>query len=192
MGKILIFAGSTRKQSLNARIAQHSARLLKNMGIPCTLLHLSDFPLPLYQGDEEEAYGVPKEAIELKKIFIAHPGFFVVSPEYNSSFPPLLKNVIDWVSRPHIDDEHPLIAFREKVIGLASASPGKWGGIRSITMLRTIFMNIGAIVSPTMCSIPHAHEALEEDGSFKSHVGETHLKKTLHHLVSLTDKISAK
>lgn len=63
MGKILIFAGSTRTKSLNARLAQHSARLLKNMGISCTLLNLSDFPLPLYQGDEEEAYGVPKEAL---------------------------------------------------------------------------------------------------------------------------------
>ena len=64
----------------------------------------SDFPLPIYDGDLQAKSGVPKNAVNLKRMIGAHHGVLIVTPEYNSSVPALVKNTIDWVSR--VQDPH--------------------------------------------------------------------------------------
>ena len=99
MTKILAFAGSTRRDSLNRKLIQVATSIAAGAGAEVTLLDLNDYPLPLYNGDLEATAGLPEAALRLKEVFKAHDALMIASPEYNSSVPPLLKNTLDWVSR---------------------------------------------------------------------------------------------
>ena len=97
--KILIIPGSLRSGSHNVRLAGAAMAELVEAGAEVSLISLADFPLPIYDGDLEARSGVPTEAVNLKRMIGAHHGVLLVSPEYNSSPPPLLKNALDWVTR---------------------------------------------------------------------------------------------
>src|SRR6266404_9222746 len=95
--KILVIPGSLRSGSLNARLAAVAARELAQSGAEVTRISLADFPLPIYDGDLQAKSGVPKNAVNLKRMIGAHQGVLIVTPEYNSSVPALVKNTLDWV-----------------------------------------------------------------------------------------------
>src|ERR1700677_3809812 len=97
--KILVIPGSLRTGSLNAKLAAVAAHQFAQSGVEVTRLSLADYPLPIYDGDLQTRSGVPKNAVDLKRMIGAHHGVLIVTPEYNSSVPPLVKNTIDWVSR---------------------------------------------------------------------------------------------
>jgi len=136
MAKLLFFAGSARKDSLNKKLAALAGELASEKGADVTIIDLKDFPMPLYDGDLEEEEGLPENAKRLKKLFIEQDGFFIASPEYNSSFSSLLKNTLDWISRPHEENEASLSAYRGKVAALGAVSPGALGGLRGLVPLR--------------------------------------------------------
>src|SRR3979411_1156169 len=94
--KILVIPGSLRTGSLNARLAAAAAYQFAQTGVEVTRVSLADFPLPIYDGDLQTKSGVPKNAINLKRMMSAHHGVLIVTPEYNSSVPPLVKNTSDW------------------------------------------------------------------------------------------------
>src|SRR3982751_3331116 len=102
--KILVIPGSLRTGSLNAKLAATLAHEIAQAGAEVTRISLSDFPLPIYDGDLQAKSGVPKHAVDLKRMIGAHHGVLIVTPEYNASLPPLLKNAIDWISR--VQDAH--------------------------------------------------------------------------------------
>src|SRR6202034_2562452 len=102
--KILVIPGSLRTGSLNAKLAAVAAHQFAQAGVEVTRLSLADFPLPIYDGDLQTRSGVPKNAVDLKRMIGTHHGVLFVTPEYNSSVSPLLKNAIDWVSR--VQDTH--------------------------------------------------------------------------------------
>lgn len=104
--------------------------------------------MPVYHQDLEEREGLPEKAQELKRLMKAHDGFLISSPEHNSAISALLKNTIDWVSRSGGTEEEPLIAFKNKVAVLMSASPGGLGGLRGLVSVRSILMNMGVLVLP--------------------------------------------
>ncbi|MGH7243067.1 MAG: NADPH-dependent FMN reductase [Phycisphaerales bacterium] len=164
--RILAFAGSIRKESFNCKLLKVAAEAARKAGAEVTLLDLRDFPLPIMDQDLEAAEGVPQNAMKLKKLFIEHQGFLIASPEYNSSVTPLLKNTIDWVSRP-VPNEAPLAAYQGKVATVMSASPGALGGLRGLVHLRSILGNIGVIVLPEQVAISTAHESFNSDGTLK-------------------------
>jgi NAD(P)H-dependent FMN reductase len=164
--KLLAFAGSTRKDSFNKKLVRIAAEGAREAGAEVTIIDLGDFPLPLFDQDLEAAAGLPENVLKLKKLFIEHHGFVIASPEYNSSLTPVLKNALDWVSRPAAN-ESPLAAFQGKVVSLLSASPGALGGLRGLVHLRAILGNIGAIVLPDQLAVAKAHEAFDTDGSLK-------------------------
>ena len=160
--KILAFAGSTRKDSLNRKLLTIAIEQLK--GLEINLLDLKDFPLPLYDGDlETEQF--PDNALKLKQLFLNHQGFLIACPEYNSSISGILKNTIDWVSRPRKDESEYLICFKDKVCALMSASPGNLGGSRGLIHIRSILQNIGSFVMPGQVCIPTADKKFKPDGS---------------------------
>ncbi len=165
--KILAFAGSARKDSFNKRLIRVAVEGARDAGAEVTLLDLRDFPLPIYDGDLEAQEGLPPKTRELKEIFLAHQGLMIASPEYNSSIAPLLKNTIDWVSRP-VAGEPPLNCFKGKVAVLMAASPGGLGGLRALVHVRSILGNIGVILLPEQVAISKAHEAFSADGSLKN------------------------
>ena len=145
--KILAFAGSTRRDSWNKKLLHIAIQSARSAGAQVTLIDLKDFPLPLYDGDLEATAGVPENALKLKELFKSHQGLLLACPEYNSSITAVLKNTLDWVSRP-VPDEPPLAAFKGKVVTLISASPGALGGLRGLVHVRAILGNIGCIVLP--------------------------------------------
>lgn len=162
--RILVFAGSTRSGSHNARLAALMVKAIALKDAEVTHLSLADHPLPIYDGDLEAASGVPEGARRLHDLMTAHAGLFVASPEYNSSVPPLLKNAIDWVSRVRPEKGAP-VPWRGRVWALGSASPGAFAGIRSLMHLRQILeLGLGATVIPEQISVPGAASAFAADG----------------------------
>ena len=117
--KILVIPGSLRSGSLNAKLAAVAAHALAQAGAEVTRISLSDFPLPIYDGDLQAKSGVPKHAVNLKRMMAAHHGVLIVTPEYNSSVPALVKNTIDWVSRVQDVHETRGQVFRERVFAIA-------------------------------------------------------------------------
>ncbi|WP_439573648.1 NADPH-dependent FMN reductase [Phreatobacter sp.] len=176
MVRVLVFSGSIRSASLNAKLAAAAALELARLDAEVTLLSLADYPLPLYDGDLEAAEGQPDNALKLKRQFCDHQAIFIAGPEYNAGVTPLLKNAIDWVSRVREDGEPPLAAYRDRVFALGSASPGGYGGMRSQMATRQVLeLGCGALVIPEGVAIPAAHQAFDEDGSLK----EERLRKLL-------------
>ncbi|SCK06515.1 NADPH-dependent FMN reductase [Vogesella sp. LIG4] len=165
--RILAFAGSARKDSWNKKLVAIAAEGARVAGAEVTLLDLRDFPMPLYDGDEESAQGMPAHAQALRELMLSHQGLLIASPEYNGSIAPLLKNVIDWVSRPLAGQSGPS-PYSGKVATLMSASPGGFGGLRGLVHVRAILGNLGVIVLPEQLAIGSAHEAFAADGSMSS------------------------
>ncbi len=179
--RLLAFAGSSRKDSFNKALVKVAAGGARAGGAEVAFVDLKDYPLPIFDEDLEKAQGLPENAKKLKKMFIASHGFLISSPEYNSSVSALLKNTIDWLSRP-AEGEAPLAAFQGKVASLLSASPGALGGLRGLVHLRAILGNIGVIVLPDQIAVPKAHEAFSSDGRLsdaKRHASVEELGKKL-------------
>ena len=161
--KILAFAGSTRRESLNRRLVRVAAEGAGEAGAAVTPLDLADLPPPLFDQDLEQAEGLPENARRLKALLIEHDGFLIASPEYNSSISGVLKNAIDWASR-RAEGEPPLAAFAGKAAALMSASPGALGGLRGLVHVRAILANLGVLVLPQQKALPRAHQAFTDDG----------------------------
>ncbi len=164
--KILAFAGSLRTESYNKKLIKIAAAGARAAGTEVTLIDLRDHPLPIYDGDLEQRDGLPANAKTLKDIFRAHDGLMLSCPEYNSSITGVLKNTIDWVSRP-VAGQAELVEFKDKVAVLMSASPGALGGLRALVHVRAILGNIGVLVLPDQLAVSRAQEAFNADGSLK-------------------------
>ncbi len=164
MLKILILPGSARRDSVNRKLAAVAAEIVTEAGAEALLVDPADFPLPLFDQDLEEAEGLPAAAKSLKKMFLGASAVIFVSPEYNSSVTPLMKNIIDWVSRAESDDEPPLAAYKGKVAGLLAASPGALGGLRGLVHLRSILGNLGVLVVPKQFALGAAYGKFDESG----------------------------
>ena len=162
----MAFAGSTRADSLNKKLVKIAAAGARAAGAEVTYIDLRDFPMPLYDGDLEVKEGLPAHAIRFKEALLSCQGLLICSPEYNSSISGVLKNAIDWASRP-IPGEAPLACFTNKVAGLLSASPGLLGGLRGLAHVRSILGNIHVLVLPDQIVVPKAQEAFGADGSLK-------------------------
>ena len=189
--KILAFAGSTRTGSFNKKLTAIAADAARAAGATVTLVDLRDFALPLYDGDLEEASGLPDGAKIFKALLRDSDGFLIASPEYNSSITGVLKNAIDWASRPETDDEPSLVAYRGKVAVLCSASPGALGGMRGLVHLRSILGNIGVIVLPDQVCIGTAHEAFDDAGKLKDERKTKQIVTLARGLVETAAKLKA-
>ena len=159
--RILAFAGSARRESLNKKLLAVVVQAVRAAGAEVTLLDLNDLPLPLYHGDLEDEHGMPENAQKLVKLITGHPALLIASPEYNSLITPLLKNTIDWCTRA---EPNP---FLGKVAAIVSASPGMFGGVRSAQLARHLLLHLGCHVVPAQCTLPRADEAFDENGRLK-------------------------
>ena len=162
--KILAFAGSTRKNSFNRQALEHTVRGARETGAEVTLINLNDYPLPLYNGDLEERHGLPGTAVTLKALFKSHQGLLIACPEYNGSITPLLKNTLDWVSRPN-GEESGLVPYQGKWAALVAASAGNLGGLRGLRHVREILTNLQVMVIPQQMALSQADKALADPQS---------------------------
>jgi chromate reductase, NAD(P)H dehydrogenase (quinone) len=187
--RVIVFPASLRAGSYNRKLAIEAAIALEQQGVDPVLLDLRDFPMPMYDGDLEAAQGLPETARKLKEIVRAADGFVIASPEYNGSFPALLKNTIDWISRPENGDR-PLAALRGKVAGILSTSPGPGGGRRGLKHLRELLEMIGVTVTAEL-AIPGASQAFTDDGKLARREDAEALRKFASQYVSKLQKFAA-
>src|ERR1700753_2836133 len=160
--KILVIPGSLRTGSLNAKLAAVAAHHFAQAGAEVSRLSLADFPLPIYDGDLQTKSGVPKHAVDLRRMIGAHHGVLVVTPEYNSSVPPLLKNAIDWITRVQDPHETRGQVFRDRPFAIAAASEGRLGGTRALSAWRLILSPCHAVVTPNQLALSFADQAYDE------------------------------
>jgi chromate reductase len=183
--KILVIPGSLRTGSLNARLAAAAAHEFALAGVEVTRISLGDFPLPIYDGDLQTKSGVPKNAVNLKRMIAAHHGVLIVTPEYNSSVPPLVKNIIDWVSRVHDAHETRGQVFRERPFAIAAASEGRLGGTRALAALRLILSACQASVIPSQLALSFAGEAYDDMDRLKHPPDIEALKALVRQLIDV-------
>lgn len=164
--KLLVFAGSTRQKSYNRKLASAVADLARSAGAEVTHIELADFEVPMYNADLE-AEGTPADVMKLKQLTYEHPAWIICTPEYNASYPALLKNTLDWISSPVRSDPLWSDEFRStrgKIVGVLSASPGGLGGLRSQSHLAPLLLNLQCWVAPQNYALARAAEAFDEQG----------------------------
>ena len=133
--------------------------------------------------------GVPKHAVNLKRMMAAHHGVLIVTPEYNSSVPALVKNTIDWVSRVQDAHETRGQVFRERVFAIASASGGRLGGARALAALRLILSACQAQVIPNQLALPFAEQAYDEMERLKNSADAEALKALVRQLIDHSQRL---
>lgn len=180
--RILAFAGSARRDSLNKKLLAAAVEAARAAGAEVTLVDFRELPLPLYDGDLEDAEGLPANAQRFAELVRSHGGLLIASPEYNSQITPLLKNAVDWCTRA---EENPL---RGKVVAVVSASPSAFGAIRSMTLARQLFTHLGCHVLPVQCVVPHADKAFDEHGALK----DERARKAAHTVATELVRVTAR
>jgi chromate reductase, NAD(P)H dehydrogenase (quinone) len=181
--RILAFSGSARRESLNRKLLSVAVQATRTAGADVTLLDLNDYPLPLYHGDLEDKEGLPASAAKLIDLITQHHGLLIASPEYNSMFTPLLKNTLDWCTR---GDDNPFVG---KVAAVVSASPGQFGGVRSMQHLRHLLLHLGCHIVPAQCTLPKADQAFNEAGQLKDPRSQKSVDAVASGLFQLTQKL---
>ena len=164
--RILAFAGSTRSHSWNGKLIRIGSAAARAAGAEVTLIELRDFAMPLYDGDLEASAGLPEKARELRQLMVAHHGLLLSCPEYNSSISAVLKNAIDWVSRPQ-PNEPSGFAFKGRAAALLAASTGNLGGVRGLFTVRQVLTTLGVLMIPTQFALNQANNAFDETGALK-------------------------
>lgn len=188
MARILAFAGSAGTGSLNRRLLAIPVAGAREAGAETTVVELRDFPLPVYDSDLESSSGLPENARRLKALFLSHDALLIASPEYNSSVTGLLKNTLDWVSRP-APGEASLACFDGKVAALCSASPGSLGGLRGLAHLRQILGNIRVLVIPDQVAVPDAGNAFDDSGALRDPKRKAALERLGATLARIAEKL---
>ena len=182
--KVLAFAASLRKESLNRKLVVAIAGILRDGGADVDVADFRDFDMPLYDGDLQAAKGLPPGALALQRRIEAASALVIANPEYNYSIAGPLKNAIDWVSRARP------MPWRGRSVYLASASPGPIGGIRGLWQTRIPLEGCGALVFPDMFALPHAERAFAADGSLVEREVAERLRKQLIGFLRLAEAVA--
>ena len=188
--RIGILVGSVRAGSFNQALANHVATVLGAKGADVWWPDAAAIDLPIYHGDRERD-DFPVAAEALKRGLAACSGLVLVSPEYNGSTSPLLKNLIDWASRP-TGGEGPLAmaAFRGKPVALASASVGPYGGVRALGHLRQIVQALQMIALPEEIRVPVAATAFDADGALSNELALAQIDLVTARLIDLAGRLA--
>ena len=161
--KVLGFAASARTDSFNKKLVRIALRGAESSGAMVTSIDLRDYPLPLYDADDEASNGLPENVEKLRTLFQECDGLLLASPEYNGFLSPLLKNTLDWLSRSP-EAQPDLSAFQGKVAAILAASPGPLGGLRGLRGVRELLTNLGFTVLPNQMTIRSAFKAFDGAG----------------------------
>jgi chromate reductase len=177
---ILGFAGSLRKGSYNKALLRAAAELVPQD----TTLEIFDLEgIPPFNQDLESA--MPERVKEFKSKIKSADAILIVTPEHNYSIPGVLKNAIDWASRPHGDN-----SFEGKPVAVMSASTGMLGGARAQYHLRQVFvfLNMHPINKPEVL-VTFANQKFDQDGRLTDEKARELTGKLLDTLVAWTRKL---
>jgi chromate reductase len=160
--RIIGISGSLRRNSFNTGLLRAAVALMPE-GAALEITAIDE--IPLYNYDLEASAGIPASVAALKDKIVAADGLLLSTPEYNNSIPGVLKNTIDWLSRPPSDSQR---VFGGRLIAIMGASPGNYGTVQSQTawlpILRTLRMQawFGGRLA-----VAHAGAVFDEAGVLK-------------------------
>ncbi|MDB2415311.1 NAD(P)H-dependent oxidoreductase [Rickettsiales bacterium] len=180
MSKILMFAGSARKESFNKKLISVAAKIAEEKGAKVTKIDLKDYPMPIYDGDLEDKDGQPENARKIYDLLKEHDSLIIASPEYNGLPSPLLKNTIDWVSRIDVK------IYSQKIAAIMSASIGGLGGMRGLPHLRTLLTNLNVLVIPQQVTISSAMDAFDENDNLKDQKHNSSVESLVDALIKIS------
>ncbi len=189
--KLLVFAGSTRAASFNRKLAAEVATMARAASADVTHIELGDYAIPMYNADLE-AEGTPPDVMKLKQIFFEHPAWIICTPEYNASYPALLKNTLDWLSSPVKGDpvwSDDMRFSRGKVVGVLSASPGALGGLRSQSHLVPLLFNLHCWVAPTTHAVGRAGSAFDAEGRLTDDGQRARVQAVINQVLHATGRL---
>ena len=188
--KILVFAGSIRSTAFSGRLAAVAAKELAILDAEVSLISLADYPLPIFDADLERGKGLPENALKLARLLAGHAGIFIATPEYNHSLPPLLKNTIDWVSRPKSGAG---LSLRGRVYAIGGVSDGPVGGARALVDLRKVLAAaFDALVIPDQIALGNAQDAFNEAGNLIDPGSAGQLRRVASALVEMTQRLGVR
>jgi NAD(P)H-dependent FMN reductase len=193
MARVLVFAGSARRESLNKKLARAGLEAVRRVGAEATFLDLDEYEMPVYHGDLEAERGMPANALRVRELFMAHEALLVASPENNQSISALLKNTIDWLSRDVGGGKGPdsgLAPWRGKVAALMNATPGPYGGVRHLFHLRQVLSGLGVLVMPQQVQLARADKAFDAEGRLLDEPAARALERTVQALVETARKLA--
>jgi chromate reductase len=178
--RVLGFAGSLRKGSFNAA-ALNAAKEMLPEGMTLEVFDLA--PIPLYNGDVE-AQGIPEPVTRFQERITAADALLIVTPEYNYSIPGVLKNAIDWASRP------PKAVFNGKPVAIMGASPAFTGTARAQYHLRQVcvYVNMLPLNKPEVF-LTQCHEKFDAQGRLTDENSRQHVRKLLEALAEWTRRL---
>jgi chromate reductase len=180
--KVLLFAGSLRKASLNKKLVGVADDVLKKInGVEATVIDLQALQFPVYDGDIEEK-GIPEGVTKLAKAIEASDALVISSPEYNGSISGVFKNTIDWVSRVKP------MPLTKKHILLLGASPGELGAMRGLLHDRAPLEALGNFVYPQPYGLPKADKAFDQNNKLVDADRLERLEKLIKAFVEHTQK----
>ncbi|WP_428740549.1 NADPH-dependent FMN reductase [Tenacibaculum sp.] len=167
MKKIIAFAGSNSKRSINKELAIYTSGLLNNVEV--AILDLNDYPLPIYGIDEETEKGIPENAKKFLKEIQESDGIVLSLAEHNGNFTAAFKNIVDWMSR--IEQK----LWSNKPMLLLSASPGGRGGASSMAIAKNGFPHMGANLISDF-SLPKFYDNFKGGSLVNEELKEAHQK----------------
>ncbi len=177
---ILGIAGSLRAKSFN-RGALRAAQEVAPTGTKLDIFPLDD--IPIFSQDREEP--MPPPVVEFKRRIRAADAILIATPEYNYSMPGVLKNAIDWASRPYGDS-----AWEGKPVALMGASPGMLGTARAQYHLRQVFMALNShLLNRPELLIANADEHFDENGNLTDPEIRKRIGRLVEALVQWTEKL---
>ena len=181
---VLAFAGSLRAGSYCKMLLALAAERARERGADVDVLDLRDVTMPLYDADLEAAAGLPPGAVELRRRAAAARAVIVVTPEYLGTLPGVLKNALDWASRP------PNAPWRGKIALGLGASVGNYGGARALPDLRGVLSALGMLVIPPQLALIRAGEAFDEQGRLRSEAIAQDLDRAVGALIETASRFS--
>jgi chromate reductase, NAD(P)H dehydrogenase (quinone) len=174
VSRIVGISGSLRRDSFNTALLRAAVELMPN-GAELRIESIEG--IPLYNGDVE-AEGIPQRVTELKRAIAEADGLLLSTPEYNNSIPGVLKNAVDWLSRPTSDIK---TVFGGKPVALMGASPGGFGTILSQNAWLPVLRTLGT--KPWFGGrllVSRAPTAFDEHGNMKDETTRKQLEQFLH------------
>ena len=191
--RIVVMAGSRRREALSRRVAAACVRALDAAGAEVERIELDDYPAPLYDGDLEAASGLPEAIVRLQRVLYASDGVLVVNPEYNGSLTPLLKNTLDWCSRPNPADPERSggKVYAGRAAAVVGSSPGALGGMRVLFHIRDVLGYLGMQVIPQQLAVGKVGEAVGDDDRLRDAAQQDMLDKLAAALVDTARRLRA-
>ena len=191
--RIVVMAGSRRREALSRRVAAACVRALDAAGAEVERVELDDYPAPLYDGDLEAGSGLPEGIVRLQRVLYASDGLLVVNPEYNGSLTPLLKNTLDWCSRPNPADPERSggKVYAGRAAAVVGSSPGALGGMRVLFHIRDVLGYLGMQVIPQQLAVGKAGEAVGDDDRLRDAAQQDMLDKLAAALVDTARRLRA-